>query len=46
MTEQQLVAIESPCRVAEDCVDSRFFRMERLMGQEFSVGLTLNIGYE
>jgi hypothetical protein len=46
MTEQQEVAIERPCPTAEACQDPRYFWLEKLRGQGFSVGLTLNIGYE
>lgn len=46
MTRHQLAAIERPCQAAEACQDPRYFWLEKLRGQGFSIGLTLNIGYE
>ncbi len=46
MTEQQTTAITNPCELAEQCINQRYFKTRRVNNLHFSIGLTLNVGYE
>ena len=46
MNKQQSIAFGSPCRLAEQCDDDKYFEGFRLGRLIVTVGVTLNVGLE